>query len=64
MIEKYGRKFFQCICILVAGTLLLLLNFLSGSEFLTLTLGTVGAFMTSNVVQDFVPTDRRGSHHG
>ncbi len=57
MIGKYGRKFFLCVWVLLFSVGLRIFSLLTGGELVALVLGTIGAFVASNVVQDFAPKE-------
>ena len=58
MITRDGRKFFICAATLVVGAALLAAGLLVGGEFVALVVATVGAYMASNVAQDWAPKDK------
>jgi hypothetical protein len=58
VITRYGRKFFLCVMTLSVGAVLLATGLLVGGEFVALVVATVGAYMASNVAQDWAPKDK------
>jgi hypothetical protein len=54
MIHSYGRKFTLCVAVLVASLPLVACGLLAGGEFVTLVLGTIGAYIAGNVAQKSV----------
>ncbi len=51
-----SRKFILCCAVLISCTALMAMGVVAGAEYKSIVLGTVGVYVTGNVVQKFVST--------
>lgn len=51
LIDSFGgRKFFYCLIFIICFTAMLIMGYLSGDQYVTATLGTIGALIASNTI--------------